>query len=107
MGVADGAVELTEPKGAKTWGFLLMNGCVHAGTSANVVGVKGKQVSEPLVGSANGATIKVQADMDRRTLSFAVNGGELVDAGVQLSAQVRPWALMCFPGDKCQLELSE
>ena len=62
---------------------------------------------EPLDGAAIGAVVRVQVDVDRKTLAFAVNGGEPVDAGVTLTAQVRPYVLMCFPGDKCSLESVE
>jgi len=107
IGVVDSAVELSDPKGAKSWGYLPLNGCLHSSNNCTQPGSKGKQVSEPLLGNATGAVIKVQVDMDRRTLAFSVNGGDLVDAGVTLAPQVRPYVLMCFPGDKVQLESAE
>ena len=106
MGVVDATVELNDPKGAKAWGFLPLSGCVQCTPSPQHPGVKGKQVSEPLSGFVTGAHVRVQVDMERRTLAFAVNGGEFVDAGVTLTPQVRPWALMCYPGDALQLEVA-
>ena len=106
IGVVDSAVELSDPKGAKSWGYLPLNGCLHSSNNCTQPGSKGKQVSEPLSGFVTGAHVRVQVDMERRTLAFAVNGGEFVDAGVTLTPQVRPWALMCYPGDALQLEVA-
>merc|ERR1712032_1403075 len=41
--------------------------------------------------TTKGTEIKALVDPVTRTLSFAVNGGELVDSGVTLPAQVHPY----------------
>ena len=107
IGVMDATVDFSDAKGVKAWGLLPMTGMVHTTNNASHAGQKGKQVCEPLDGASSGAVVKVQVDVDRKTLSFSVNGGEFVDAGVSLTAQVRPYVLMCFPGDKVSLESAE
>lgn len=107
-----------------------MTGHVHSTPNCCQVGSsegKGASVCAPLRGNAKGAAIEVKVDLDAHSLSFKVralklrrphctrrswclrspqvNDGEHVDAGVKISAtHLRPWALMCFPGDKIRLE---
>ena len=88
IGAMDGQAELDEPKGAKAWGLHVFSGCVHSTTTATHPGTKGKQLCEPLNGAAKDARVGVQVDFDRRTLSFAVNGGEWVDSGVVITRAI-------------------
>ena len=60
-----------------------------------------------LQGRAEGSTVQVLVDMDRRTLAFAINTGPLIDAGVQLPAGdkgVRAWVRLGNKGDAVRLE---
>ena len=62
-----------------------------------------KQLGPDLQGKANGATVEVTVDMTARRVLVSVNGGESVDAGVELPAAVRLWCSLYCADDAVQL----
>jgi hypothetical protein len=53
---------------------------------------------------AAGSVVVVEVDLDNRTLSIGVNGGEAVRAPVRLPAAVRPWVLLSWEGDQVSMQ---
>ena len=86
------------------WGFCPLNGHLHATDHPSGWGVRRRKLmAGDLSGRAVGAVVRMHVDMDNRTLSFAINGGELSDSQVHLPAAVRPWVLLAHRGDAVTL----
>ena len=100
IGVANGDIDTPGEKA--TWGIYAMTGHLHTG-HVGKPGTQGKQICEPLYGRAKGTTITVEVDLEKGSLSFSVNESEQIDAGVQLTSQVRPWVQMAYQGDSCSV----
>ena len=102
LGVVDVTLPLEE--GASAWGLNPCEGRLNATLNARWWGATGgKLMRGTLCGRATGASVEVSVDMDRRRLSFAIDGAAPVDAGVKLPAAVSAWALLYHPGDAVRL----
>ena len=65
--------------------------------SLHPLGMRGASKLDPSMG------ISPAAPGGRRTLSFSINGGELIDSGVSLPPAVFPWVMLTWEGDKITL----
>ena len=86
------------------WGFCPLNGHLHSTATPSEWGLRlRKLMSGDLSGRAEGAIVVLIVDMDRRKLSFSIDGHEPVDAKVHLPAAVRPWVVLAHREDAVRL----
>mmetsp|Transcript_65139 Transcript_65139/g.108216 ORF Transcript_65139/g.108216 Transcript_65139/m.108216 type:complete len:205 (+) Transcript_65139:118-732(+) len=108
LGVADAneELDLANLTGGSAIGLYARSGALVLTNDCAGPGEQVKMMDHPLDGCACGAAIKVKADLDRRSLTFRINGGPEVEAGWiftkggHATNAIRPWALLCFHNDK-------
>lgn len=109
IGVADATpgVALTDVYGGAAWGihtttsrFVTTLDCYERGFLGEPLMPAERDGSRGLKDCAAGSVVYVEADLDNRTLSIAVNDGQAVRAPVRLPAAVRPWVLLNWEGDQ-------
>ena len=105
LGVCDASAPVNESDAGKAWGVRVRTGDCHVTANAHFPGYRGRSlkpmdVSTPaplraglLRAPLSATTCTVHIDMQQRTLHFALNGGPMVNSGVELPQAVRPWAL--------------
>lgn len=106
IGLVDSSVPLEAGDCGRdvTWSFYPYSGKLW--TSKDPVGrglSDAKQLGPDLQGKANGAIVDITVDMTARRVLVSVNGGEAVDAGVELPVAVRLWCSLYCADDAVQL----
>jgi hypothetical protein len=109
IGVADATpgVAVTDVYGGAAWGihtttsrFVTTLDCYERGLLGEPLMPAERDGSRGLKGCAAGGVVFVDADLDNRTLSIAVNDSQAVRAPVRLPAAVRAWVLLSWEGDQ-------
>eukprot|EP00965_Chrysotila_dentata_P216711 6189534-Pleurochrysis_carterae.AAC.4 len=95
----------------QAWGLEPSSGRLWCCADARKWGKKGKKLmvrGQSLQYNANGATVFVQVDMNTKRVAFGVRQSQakstaLIDAGVTISGEVRPWAMLGWALDSIKL----
>ena len=106
------AGKLTDRAGGPAWGMIANSGQACKTVDCYQRGLVGAsllpdEAAGGLKRHAKGAVVEVVVDMERRTLAYSINGGELVvDTAASLPlCGVRPWMLLGWEGDTVTLEV--